>query len=232
MGKRVELGFCTSVSWASKMGFYYCRDTDYTDAGYKVTSGNNDQTSMCNLAPFDREGSGMGYFPRYGGDFCTWQSEVRKITSEEANTKHGIRGLNVMLRWKELGIKESSDFVEVELKACGNKEMTHHCTDWSRAHYHEDDLNPQPGHTCLRTFRWGWYTYCPSGVRTRPTTCPAGLGSTTRTLPTSTSTRSRPTRLAARLPSTSSTTRSASALTPTTTAGTASPTATPSTGST
>ena len=101
-----------------------------------------------------------GLLPQYGGDFCTWQSEVRKITSEKAGTKHGIRGLNVNLRWKEIGIKESSDFVEVELRACGNKDMTHHCTDWSRAHYHEDDLNPQPGRTCVRTFVWGRYTYC------------------------------------------------------------------------
>merc|ERR1712054_176296 len=75
--------------------------------------------SSCNLAPFDNKGSGVGYFPR-----------------------HGIRGLNVNLRWRELNDKQPSDYLEVEIKSCQNEAMTHHCTAWTRAHYHADD-SPQ-----------------------------------------------------------------------------------------
>jgi hypothetical protein len=126
-----RLGYCTTISWAADYHFYYCNgaDGDHGD-------------SSCNLAPFDNKGSGVGYFPRHGGSFCTWQSETKHITSEEAGTKHGIRGLNVNLRWRELNDKQPSDYLEVEIKSCQNEAMTHHCTAWTRAHYHADD-SPQ-----------------------------------------------------------------------------------------
>jgi hypothetical protein len=127
-------GYCTTVAWATNYNFWYC-------------SGKNKGNGKCNLAHRDVQGSGPAHFPHWGGNFCEWTSTVQKITSEEAGMKSGIRGLNVNLRWKEYGSKGWYDHVEVEIKSCQNEDMDHHCTDWTRAHYHRDDS----------PYGWSWW---------------------------------------------------------------------------
>jgi hypothetical protein len=127
-------GYCTTVAWASNYNFWYC--------GGKARG-----NGKCQLAHRDNNGSGPAHFPHWGGNFCEWTSTVQKVTSEEAGMKSGIRGLNVNLRWKEYGNKGWADHVEVEIKSCQNEDMDHHCTDWTRAHYHRDDS----------PYGWSWW---------------------------------------------------------------------------
>jgi len=87
----------------------------------------------------DNYGSGPASFPHWGGSYCGWTSTVQQLTGENGERFSGIRGLDVNLRWKEYGNKRWWEHIEVEINSCQNADMDHHCSGWSRAHYHADD---------------------------------------------------------------------------------------------
>jgi hypothetical protein len=119
-------GYCTTVAWATNYNFWYC-------SGKARGNGN------CNIANRDNQGSGPASFPHWGGSYCGWTSTVQQLTGENGERFSGIRGLDVNLRWKEYGNKQWWEHIEVEINSCQNADMDHHCSGWSRAHYHADD---------------------------------------------------------------------------------------------
>jgi len=127
-------GYCTTVAWATNYNFWYCR-------------GKNNGNGNCNIANRDNYGSGPASFPHWGGSYCGWTSTVQQLTGENGERFSGIRGLDVNLRWKEYGNKRWWEHIEVEINSCQNADMDHHCSGWSRAHYHADDS----------ARGWSWY---------------------------------------------------------------------------